>query len=115
MEIPGFQFSENFKHAFKSKYEHQMMGSKLVLIILDLSNPNVERHLAFFIAETNKYCGDVPKIIVLNKTDIVIQKKLERMIGFLNKINQEYILTSVEKNEGFENLTKRIRDYTIII
>lgn len=113
MEIPGIELSPNFKHAIKVRYQHQMKGSKLALIVLDSSNKYVERYMSFFLTHIKTYCGDVHTVVVFNKKEIAIEKKMIRMTAFLDSINQEYISVSALNGDNLNELVKRIRDYTV--
>jgi len=80
-------------------------GTHGALIVGDLTRKNTFEQLAdFWIPDLEKYCGEIPKILVVNKVDldsIISNKYLEQLAQTINV--KATIFTSAKNGQNVEN------------
>jgi len=97
--------------AFKSTLE-ELKFADVILLIMDMSEPLIEIRNKFsaslnILYELGIMTDNV--IIVLNKQDLVSERKIEEIENYLKTMNLEYVTVSAKTGHGRKELLEKIR------
>lgn len=89
---------EKFREVRASFYD----GSNAVIIVFDVTNPVSFEHVENWYSEVQRYCREIPYIILANKIDLVDQRQVtpEMVHPLVQKLNLPYFETSAKTGEN---------------
>lgn len=94
--------------AFKSTLESAAQAD-ILIVVLDLSSPDIMEHWTTTMDVMESVgAGDLEKIVVFNKTDLVSS---EMKLVDARQIDRNGVFISVKTGDGIEELTKRLCEF----
>jgi len=94
--------------------EYYFSGASGAIIVFDLTNKQSFKDLDFWIKKIRDLSGDIPFIIIGNKTDLEAKRKISKKEGYKKAAdyNVNYIETSAKKDINvdiiFNDISKKI-------
>lgn len=94
--------------------EYYFSGASSAIIVFDLTNKQSFKDLDFWIKKIRDLSGNIPFIIIGNKTDLEAQRKISKKEGYkkASDYNVNYIETSAKKDINvdiiFNDISKKI-------
>ena len=71
-------------------------GARGAILVFDQSNPESFDRMGFWIDEVNRECGDIPRILVGNKADLIATVPQDDVQEFASQQALTYVETSAK-------------------
>ncbi len=92
-------------------------GAKGVLLVYDRSNPDSFNRIEYWLKEVKRSCGDVPQVLVANKSDLAAKVKSEEARKTTEDNSMVFVETSakddVNVDFAFAELSRLILNRTV--
>jgi small GTP-binding protein len=82
--------------------EYYFVGAHGAMVVFSLDNKDSFKNIDFWITKLNELSGDIPYVIVGNKSDIAREVTKEKIEKKLKELGAQYIETSAMFNENVE-------------